>query len=113
MSDLANKSCVPCEGGVPPLADDLQQQLLTELNKEGAGWHIVDGHHLDKAFEFKDFKSALAFTNTVGEIAEAEGHHPDLYLAWGKLRVTIWTHKIDGLTESDFVLAAKIERANG
>jgi len=113
MGDLAAKSCVPCEGGVPPLADDLQQQLLAQLKEEGEGWQLIEGHHLEKTFTFPDFKQALAFTNKVGEIAEAEGHHPDLYLAWGKLKVTIWTHKIDGLTESDFVLAAKVERARG
>jgi 4a-hydroxytetrahydrobiopterin dehydratase len=112
VTDLAAKSCVPCQGGVPPLAEDLQQQLLAQLNQDGAAWDVVDGHHLERTFEFPNFKDALAFTNRVGEIAEAEAHHPDLYLAWGKLRVTIWTHKIDGLTESDFVLAAKIERAH-
>jgi 4a-hydroxytetrahydrobiopterin dehydratase len=73
-------------------------------------WGVVDGHHLDRVFNFPDFRTALAFVNRVGEIAEAEGHHPDLWLAWGKVEVKIWTHKIDGLTESDFVLAAKIDR---
>ncbi len=76
----------------------------------GRGWKLVQGHHLEKEFKFKDFKSALAFTNRVGDLAEAQGHHPDIHLAWGKVRITTWTHAIDGLTESDFVLAAKIER---
>jgi 4a-hydroxytetrahydrobiopterin dehydratase len=81
---------------------DLQARL-------GHGWTVVEEHHLDKTFDFPDFKSALDFTNKVGEVAESEGHHPDIHLAWGKARVTLWTHKIDGLTESDFVMAAKIE----
>jgi len=72
---------------------------------------VVQEHHLEKAYAFKDFKEALAFTNAVGEIAEREGHHPDIYLAWGKVGLSIWTHKIDGLTESDFVLAAKADQA--
>ncbi len=76
----------------------------------GRGWKLVQGHHLEKEFKFKDFKSALAFTNRVGDLAEAQGHHPDIFLAWGKVGITTWTHAIDGLTESDFVLAAKIER---
>jgi 4a-hydroxytetrahydrobiopterin dehydratase len=70
----------------------------------------VDEHHLHKSFKFKDFREALDFTNSVGELAEAQGHHPDIYLAWGKVEITLWTHKIDGLTESDFVMAAKIQR---
>jgi 4a-hydroxytetrahydrobiopterin dehydratase len=107
MSALAQKECVPCKGGVPPLTAAENDQLLHEL---GGGWRVVDNHHLEKEYRFPDFKDALAFTNRVGELAEAEGHHPDIYLAWGKVRVTIWTHKIDGLTESDFVLAAKADQ---
>lgn len=107
--DLTNKSCVPCAGGVPPL----EGEALEALARQVEGWTVVDGHHLDKTFPFPDFAQALAFTNTIGEIAEAEGHHPDLHLSWGKVRVEIWTHKIDGLTESDFVLAAKIDAARG
>jgi len=107
VCDLTSKQCIPCRGGVPPLAGkelaDLTQQL-------GHDWRVVDGHHLEKEFTFPDFKSALAFTNRVGALAESEGHHPDILLAWGKVRITIWTHKIDGLTESDFILAAKAEQ---
>ncbi|HMQ23200.1 MAG TPA: 4a-hydroxytetrahydrobiopterin dehydratase [Planctomycetota bacterium] len=110
MTGLADKSCVPCRGGVPPLDKAQRQALLAEL---GAGWGITEvegaAPKLEKTYAFDDFVSALAFTNRVGEVAEAEGHHPDLYLAWGRATVWIWTHKIDGLTESDFVLAAKIE----
>ena len=105
---LAQKSCVPCKGGVPPLGQDAIQVLHGQL---ASGWVVVDQHHLEREFSFDDFRSALAFTVRVGEIAENEGHHPDIYLAWGKVRVTIWTHKIDGLTESDFILAAKIDRS--
>lgn len=102
---LAEKHCVPCRGGVPPLKGEAIEKLKAQV----PDWHVVDWHHLIKKFEFPDFKTALAFVNRAGEIAEAEGHHPDLYLAWGKVEVKIWTHKIDGLTESDFILAAKID----
>lgn len=104
--DLADKHCVPCRGGVPPLAgaalDDLKAQL--------AGWEVVREHHLEKTYTFPDFQKALVFVNRAGAIAEQEGHHPDLHLSWGKVGVEIWTHKIGGLTESDFVLAAKIDQ---
>lgn len=110
MTDLASKHCVPCQGGVPPLAGDELERLLAELNRERGGWRVVDGHHLEKEFRFKDFREALAFVNRVGEVAEEEGHHPDLCLTWGKATMTTWTHKIDGLTESDFVLAAKADK---
>ncbi len=102
---LAEKHCVPCRGGVPPLAGDALEHLKQQLPT----WQVIDGHHLFKAFTFPDFRTALDFVNRAGEIAEQEGHHPDLFLSWGKVEVKIWTHKIDGLTESDFVLAAKIE----
>lgn len=104
MSDLASKECVPCRGGVPPLAGDELSQLMAQL---GGGWQVVDGHHLEKDFRFPDFRGALDFTNKVGDLAEDQGHHPDIYLAWGKVKITVWTHKINGLTESDFVFAAK------
>jgi 4a-hydroxytetrahydrobiopterin dehydratase len=103
---LAEKDCVPCKGGVPPLKGD----ALDELKKQLPGWDVVNEHHLHKLFKFPDFKQALSFVNRAGAVAEEEGHHPDLLLAWGKTEVTIYTHKIDGLTESDFILAAKIDR---
>jgi 4a-hydroxytetrahydrobiopterin dehydratase len=103
---LADKTCVPCKGGVPPLKGD----ALDKLKAEVLGWEVVDEHHLHKVFRFPDFKKALEFVNRLGAVAEEQGHHPDILLAWGKVEVTIYTHKIDGLTESDFVLAAKTDR---
>ena len=106
MSDLAEKKCVPCRGGVPPLEAGRIAELLEELSD----WSAQDNHHLTKTHPFPDFAQALAFVNQVGAIAEEQGHHPDIYLAWGKVRIDVWTHKINGLTESDFILAAKIDR---
>jgi 4a-hydroxytetrahydrobiopterin dehydratase len=103
---LADKTCVPCKGGVPPLKGD----ALNTLNKELPDWEVVGEHHLHKVFRFPDFQKALDFVNRAGAIAEEQGHHPDILLVWGKAEVTIFTHKIDGLTESDFVLAAKIDQ---
>jgi 4a-hydroxytetrahydrobiopterin dehydratase len=105
MSELAKKSCVPCRGGVPPLAG----KELEALAKEVPQWKVVDGHQIVRRFTFSDFKQALAFVNKVGAIAEEQGHHPDILLGWGKAEITTWTHKINGLTESDFILAAKID----
>ena len=106
MSELAQKTCIPCSGGIPPLKGAEITQLQEQLDK---GWNVVEEHHLERNFSFDNFRQALDFTNKVGELAEGEGHHPDIYLAWGKVGVKIWTHKIDGLTESDFILAAKID----
>jgi 4a-hydroxytetrahydrobiopterin dehydratase len=106
MADLASKTCVPCKGGVPPLAG----AELDALSKQVPQWKVVDGHHITRALSFPDFKQALAFVNKVGNIAEEQGHHPDIFLTWGKAEVTTWTHKINGLTESDFILAAKIDK---
>jgi len=106
MAELADKKCVPCRGGVPPL----KGTELDALEQQVPGWDVVNEHHLEKAFTFPDFKTALDFVNRVGAVAEEQGHHPDIYLAWGKVEITIWTHKVDGLTESDFILAAKIDR---
>lgn len=106
MAQLAEMSCVPCRGGVPPLQGD----ALDRFRGQVSSWDVVDGHHLAREFKFSNFQLALDFTNQVGALAESEGHHPDIYLAWGRVGIKIWTHKIDGLTESDFVLAAKIDR---
>jgi len=106
MSDLASKTCVPCRGGVPAL----QGEELTALAHQVPLWQVVNQHHVTRKFEFPDFRKALAFVNRVGEVAEQQGHHPDILLAWGRAEVTSFTHKIDGLTESDFILAAKIDK---
>ena|SRR5437667_8050651 len=105
MSSLAAKTCLPCRGGVLPL----KGQELAALNKQVPEWQVVNEHHLTRAFKFPEFKQALAFVNRVGDLAEEQGHHPDILLAWGKAEITLWTHKIDGLTESDFIMAAKID----
>ena len=104
---LAEQKCIPCSGGVPPLAKDRAEALLRELDQ---GWRLNADGHLERAYAFGDFAQAMAFANKVAEVAEEEGHHPDLHIAWGKCRVEIWTHKISGLTESDFILAAKIDQ---
>jgi|SRR3954469_24311966 4a-hydroxytetrahydrobiopterin dehydratase len=105
MNELAAKKCEPCDNG-KALAPD----RVTEFQKKlGQGWQIAEDHHLEKSFKFKDFQEALDFTNEIGEIAEEIGHHPDIYLTWGKVRVNIFTHSANALTENDFILAAKIE----
>ncbi len=108
MSDapLNERSCIPCKGGVPPLTKKAYQPLLNELK----GWSVVEEHHLRRNFVFNDFLTALDFTNRAGAIAEEQGHHPEITVGWGHAEVLIWTHKIDGLTESDFVLAAKLDQ---
>ena len=107
MTDLAKKTCIPCRGGVPPLKGDQLEDLQDKLKND---WKIINEHHLEKEYSFKNFKEALDFTVKVGELAENQDHHPDIFLTWGKVKVTIWTHKIDGLTESDFIFAAKTDR---
>jgi len=105
MNPLSSKQCVPCRGGVPPLEGDEISKLLQQLE----GWEVVNDHHLKKNFRFADFRESLSFVNRVGALAEEQGHHPEICFGWGKAEITIWTHKIDGLTESDFILAAKID----
>ncbi len=105
MSNLASKKCVACEGGTTALSQAPIASFLGQLR----GWEVIDNHHLRKNWTFPDFESALAFVNEVGELAEREEHHPDLYLSWGKARVELWTHKVNGLTENDFIMAAKID----
>lgn len=107
MGELAQKECVPCKGGVPPLKGNALAPLANQL---GHDWRVVNEHHLEREFKFDNFRKALDFTNKVGELAEQQNHHPDIYLAWGKVKLTLWTHKIDGLTESDFVFAAKVNQ---
>ena len=107
MTSLSEEKCVPCRGGVPPLQGEPLRDLQAEL---GPGWKVVEEHHLRKELEFPDFATGLAFVNRVGALAEEQGHHPDLFLAWGRVEITIYTHKVDGLTRSDFILAAKIDQ---
>jgi 4a-hydroxytetrahydrobiopterin dehydratase len=109
-SDLARMECKPCKGGIPPMAEPVLSEWMHKL---GGGWQLVEGHHLEKTYRFKDFRQALAFTNRVGELAESVGHHPDLHLAWGKVELTVWTHKIGGLSETDFVFAARCDALVG
>lgn len=104
---LSKKNCIPCQKGVPPLKGKELNELHEQLEK---GWKVVGEHHLEKEYVFKNFVDALAFTNKVGLLAEEEGHHPDLHLSYGKVKILLWTHKIDGLSESDFILAAKCDK---
>ena len=104
MSGLATKTCVPCRGGVPRL----KGEDLAALEKQVDGWNVIEEHRITKTFTFSNFRESLKFVNRVGELAEEQSHHPDIFLAWGRVEITTWTHKINGLTESDFILAAKI-----
>ncbi len=104
---LADKDCAPCRGDVPPMSASQAQAMLTEL---ADGWTLNSAGHLSRSYVFDDFMGALEFANQVGAVAEAQGHHPDLLVAWGKCGVEIWTHKINGLAEADFILAAKADR---
>ncbi|HWS54415.1 MAG TPA: 4a-hydroxytetrahydrobiopterin dehydratase [Pyrinomonadaceae bacterium] len=106
MESLAGRHCVPCHGGVPRLKGAEIEPLAAQLR----GWRVVDEHHLEKEYKFGNFAAALDLVNRVGGIAEAEGHHPDIAFGWGYARLTIYTHAIDGLSESDFILAAKIDQ---
>lgn len=106
VSPLADQRCVPCLGGTPPLTPAQVAPLLAQLE----GWTVDNNKKLEKSYKFKNFVQAVEFVNAVTQVAEQEGHHPDLYVRWGEVRVYLWTHKIDGLTESDFFMAAKIDR---
>ncbi len=105
MTELASKTCVPCKGGTPPL----EGEEIEELRRQIPEWEVVEEHHLRRVFRFKNFREAWGFVNKVGELAEEQGHHPDISFGWGYAEVTVWTHKIDGLTESDFIFAAKVD----
>ena len=107
MNALDQQKCTPCQGGTEPLKGDAIRQRLHVVDP---AWTVVDEHHLARTFTFRDFRTALDFVNRVGDVAEAEGHHPDIHLTYGRATVTLWTHKIDGLHDNDFILAAKIDR---
>jgi len=104
--DLSKRECKPCQSDVPALAGEELQKLHEQLNNN---WRVVNGHHLEKEYSFKNFADALAFTNKAGALAEEIFHHPDIFLTWGKAKISIWTHKIDGLNEADFIFAAKLD----
>lgn len=104
--ELASRDCVPCHGGVPRLLKGKIERFAREVQ----GWEVIEDHHLRRNYEFKNFRRAFDFVNRVGELAEQQGHHPDICFGWGRAEVTIWTHAIDGLSESDFILAAKIDK---
>jgi len=105
MNALAEKECAECKGQTEPLPTAELGRLHQQI---GTDWKVIKNHHLEREYKFKDFRQALAFTNRLGELAESVGHHPDIYLAWGMVKVTLWTHKVDGLTEADFIFAAKV-----
>ena len=106
--DLLSRHCSPLPEGSPTLKGEALEHYVQAVSDH---WKVVDGHHLEGTFEFDDFMGALEFTNEVGRIAEAEGHHPEITLTWGEASVRIWTHSIDGLSENDFILAARIDAA--
>ncbi len=105
MPKLADRQCVPCRGGIPPLRGNEITELLNELNE----WEVIEEHHLRKSYKFKNFSESQEFVSRVGVLAEEQGHHPDICFGWGYAEVKIWTHKIGGLSEGDFILAAKID----
>ena len=109
-SCLLKDQCVPCQGGVEPLKGKAIEELLESLSQ---GWQVINEHHLEKEYKFKNFQQALNFVNLVGQLAESEGHHPDIYLSWGRVKLTVWTHKINGLHKNDFILAAKADELHG
>ena len=106
---LSDKRCVACEGGVPPMARAEAEKLMAELH---ADWKL-EGDKIERTLKFKDFKDAMAFANGVADLAEAEGHHPELEISYGKVEVELTTHAIKGLSENDFIMAAKIDRLSG
>ncbi|MCQ4924491.1 4a-hydroxytetrahydrobiopterin dehydratase [Tissierella carlieri] len=106
MNDLLSKKCIPCSIGAIPLN---QEEIYDYSKNLKDGWQVIEGKYIEKTYKFKDFIEALNFTNKIGELAEKEGHHPDIYLSWGKVALKLWTHKIKGLHENDFILAAKID----
>lgn len=106
ITELTTRNCEPCEAGTPALKGEEMRRFYAQID---GNWTVVNEHHLEREYRFKDFREALGFVNRVGEVAEAEGHHPDIFLTWGKVRITLWTHSIGGLSENDFIVAAKID----
>jgi len=106
MSELAKKECIPCKGGVPPLKGENLKKLQDEL---GNSWNLINDHHIEKWYEFPSFVESMKFSNKVADLAEQQGHHPEIHISFSKVKLQLWTHKIDGLTESDFIFAAKAD----
>ena len=107
MEDLYLKKCIPCESGTPPLSGEKVSFFINQV----PGWDVIEGKHIYKSFKFRNFADGLDFVNTIGRIAEMEGHHPDIELSWGKVGIKLFTHKINGLSDNDFIMAAKINAA--
>ncbi len=105
-NNFANKKCIPCHGGMLPLKREQLEPLLKQLSK---GWLVIENHHLEKDYKLSSFREVLKLVNMIGELAEKEGHHPDIFLSYDKLKIKLWTHKINGISESDIILAAKID----
>ena len=106
MSTTAQRHCTPCERGAKPLQSEALEKYVDQL---GEDWAVVDGKRLQKEFHFNDFKETWAFVDLVAELAEEENHHPNIEFTWGRATITLWTHKIDGLHENDFIMAARID----
>ena len=106
-ASLADKTCIPCRGGIPPLEASAARELLSQA----PSWTLMDdARRIERTFRFPDFKEAMALVTKIGDLAEAEGHHPDIHFGWGYVTVSMHTHKIKGLHENDFIMAAKINR---
>lgn len=106
-TQLSKMRCVPCQSGAEPLSSDAIRQFAEQLSE---GWQVVESHHLEKNYKFKDFSQALEFVNKVGQLAELQDHHPDIYFGWGRVKLTVYTHKINGLHPNDFIFAAKVDQ---
>ena len=106
--DLAERECVACTSDDDPLKGDDLNRLYEKIDTDV--WDVIDEHHLEGTYEFENFRDALEFTKEVGELAEEEWHHPDIHLSWGEVVIEMWTHKIDGLFETDFIMAARMDR---
>jgi len=105
--DLTSKKCVPCEGGTPPLAEDKINEFLSQVD---SAWVVFENKKIKRKLKFKDFVEAMAFVNKVADLAEEEGHHPDIHIYWNKVNLDLWTHAIGGLSDNDFIIAAKIDK---
>lgn len=110
--DLTKKHCVPCEGGTPPLTDEKENEMLKLIQHDNEGWILLRDrtHKITRQFKFKDFKQAMFFVNKVADLAQNQGHHPDIKIVYNKVGLDLFTHAVGGLSENDFIMAAKINR---